>query len=92
MSLATKWIAFGVLSLAGNTLGCASTSRPGVEAAPSPPSTTQAGEPRPRRTREVGEEVPEFQSTDSARWVNGAPFTFASARGDVVLVESWHRL
>jgi hypothetical protein len=40
----------------------------------------------------VGQTAPEFPSTDPSRWVNGAPFTLASARGSVVLVESWHRL
>ncbi len=25
------------------------------------------------------------------RWVNGSPVTFAAAKGDVVLVEAWHR-
>jgi hypothetical protein len=38
-----------------------------------------------------GAEVPEFPSQDADRWLNGTPFTLASARGNVVLVESWHR-
>jgi hypothetical protein len=33
--------------------------------------------------------VPELQDRAEA-WVNGAPVTFAAARGSVVLVEAWH--
>jgi hypothetical protein len=35
---------------------------------------------------------PEFPSLDGSRWLNGAPASLASLRGNVVLVESWHRL
>jgi hypothetical protein len=34
----------------------------------------------------------DFPSHDPDRWVNGAPFSLHDAHGDVVLVESWHRL
>jgi hypothetical protein len=40
----------------------------------------------------MGEPAPEFSSLEPARWVNGSPASLASAHGDVVLVESWHRL
>lgn len=36
--------------------------------------------------------VEDFPSTDAKAWVNGAPRPLAAARGDVVLVEVWHRL
>ena len=35
-------------------------------------------------------EVPEFTSLDAARWVNGAPASLASARGQVLIIEAWH--
>jgi hypothetical protein len=34
--------------------------------------------------------VAEFPVNADA-WVNGQPFSFAAAKGDVVLVEAWHR-
>lgn len=34
----------------------------------------------------------DFPSRDGKSWVNGAPRMLADARGDVVLVEVWHRL
>lgn len=40
---------------------------------------------------ESGPVVPELGSTEASSWVNGAPITFASARGSVVLVETWDR-
>jgi hypothetical protein len=49
-------------------------------AAPSPPPVT----------RPPGREVPVFPQ-DPAGFVNGAPFSLVAARGDVVLVETWHR-
>ena len=33
--------------------------------------------------------VPDFPTTDANRWVNGAPRTLASERGQVVLIEAW---
>ena len=33
--------------------------------------------------------VPEFGSLAPSSWVNGAPMSFAQARGSVVLVEAW---
>ena len=33
--------------------------------------------------------LPEFPSSDAARWVNGAPAPLASLRGEVVLIEAW---
>jgi hypothetical protein len=33
--------------------------------------------------------LPEFSSSDAARWVNGAPAPLASLRGEVVLIEAW---
>jgi len=33
--------------------------------------------------------LPDFPSTDAARWVNGAPAPLASLRGEVVLIEAW---
>jgi hypothetical protein len=38
-----------------------------------------------------GPAAPEFPSHDPARWVGGAPVSMASLRGQVVLVEVWHR-
>lgn len=35
-------------------------------------------------------EVPEFTSLDAGRWVNGAPASLASARGQVLIIEAWH--
>jgi hypothetical protein len=34
--------------------------------------------------------IPEFTSLEAGRWVNGAPASLASARGQVVLIEAWH--
>ena len=36
--------------------------------------------------------VPEFASRDAEHWVNGQPTMLADLRGNVVLIESWHRL
>jgi hypothetical protein len=33
--------------------------------------------------------LPDFPSTDVARWVNGAPAPLASLRGEVVFIEAW---
>ncbi len=33
--------------------------------------------------------LPDFPSTEANRWVNGAPSTLASLRGEVVLIEAW---
>lgn len=33
--------------------------------------------------------LPDFPSTDTARWVNGAPAPLANLRGEVVLIEAW---
>ena len=38
-----------------------------------------------------GEAAAEFPSTDASYWVNGAPVKLGELRGDVVLVEAWHR-
>ncbi len=46
-------------------------------------SPTPASEPE-------GREVPDFPQ-DAASFVNGEPFSLVAARGDVVLVETWHR-
>jgi hypothetical protein len=35
-------------------------------------------------------EIPEFPSLDASRWVNGAPTSLASLRGEVVILEAWH--
>jgi len=35
--------------------------------------------------------VADFPADKAGSWVNGAPFSFAAAKGDVVLVEAWHR-
>lgn len=48
------------------------------------PSTVAAGSRGPL--------VDDFPSKDGSAWVNGAPLSISDARGDVVLVESWHRL
>jgi hypothetical protein len=40
---------------------------------------------------ESGPLVAEFPSIDPSSWVNGAPMSFAQARGSVVLVEAWGR-
>jgi hypothetical protein len=34
--------------------------------------------------------IPEFSSLDAGRWVNGAPTSLASVRGQVVVLEGWH--
>jgi hypothetical protein len=34
-------------------------------------------------------QLPEFPSTDRARWVNGLPSPLASHRGEVVFIEAW---
>jgi hypothetical protein len=39
----------------------------------------------------AGEVVVEFPSTDANVWVNGAAVKLGDLRGDVVLVEAWHR-
>jgi hypothetical protein len=41
---------------------------------------------------DAGPLVPEFSSKDANHWVNGAPAMLSPMRGDVVLVEAWHRL
>ncbi len=33
--------------------------------------------------------VADFSSTDPGRWVNGAPASLASLRGEVVVIEAW---
>ena len=33
--------------------------------------------------------LPEFASLDANRWLNGVPASLASARGEVVFIESW---
>jgi hypothetical protein len=33
--------------------------------------------------------LPDFPSTDAARWVNGAGTPLASLRGEVVFIEAW---
>jgi hypothetical protein len=33
--------------------------------------------------------LPDFPSSDAGRWVNGAPTTLASLRGEVVFIEAW---
>lgn len=35
--------------------------------------------------------IPDFPADKNDSWINGAPFSFAAAKGDVVLVEAWHR-
>ncbi|MCC6554553.1 MAG: hypothetical protein IT372_16360 [Polyangiaceae bacterium] len=35
--------------------------------------------------------VADFPAGKTDAWVNGQPFSFSAARGDVVLVEAWHR-
>ena len=37
------------------------------------------------------EVVADFPSTDANAWVNGAAVKLGDLRGDVVLVEAWHR-
>ena len=39
----------------------------------------------------AGEIVAEFPSTDANVWVNGSAVKLGDLRGDVVLVEAWHR-
>ena len=39
----------------------------------------------------AGEVVAEFPSTDANVWVNGLAVKLGDLRGDVVLVEAWHR-
>ena len=39
----------------------------------------------------AGEAAVEFPSTDANVWVNGAAVKLGDLRGDVVLVEAWHR-
>jgi len=39
---------------------------------------------------QVDRRAPEIPSTDPESWI-GAPTTLASLRGNVVLVEAWHR-
>ena len=39
----------------------------------------------------AGELVADFPSTDADVWVNGAAVKLGDLRGDVVLVEAWHR-
>ena len=34
-------------------------------------------------------QLPDFTSTDAARWVNGAPAPLAKLRGEVVFIEAW---
>jgi hypothetical protein len=41
-------------------------------------------------TAETAVAVADFPVKADA-WVNGQPFSFAAAKGDVVLVEAWHR-
>jgi hypothetical protein len=33
--------------------------------------------------------VPDFSSSEPLRWVNGAPVSLATLRGEVVFVEAW---
>jgi hypothetical protein len=39
----------------------------------------------------AGEAVVDFPSTDANVWVNGSAVKLGDLRGDVVLVEAWHR-
>ena len=39
----------------------------------------------------AGETVTDFPSTDANMWVNGSAVKLGDLRGDVVLVEAWHR-
>ena len=40
-------------------------------------------------TGDVSDVVPEFPSLDPARWLNGAPQSLASIRGEVIFLEGW---
>ena len=95
----SRWfafVAFAAVSACGGSPATTSGTTSGV--APSATaSTTSGGTNTPVATNAphetaIGEEPPEFPSTDANRWVNGTPTTLASLRGNVVLVESWHRL
>jgi hypothetical protein len=33
--------------------------------------------------------VPDFSSSEPARWVNGAPLSLSALRGEVVFIEAW---
>jgi hypothetical protein len=35
--------------------------------------------------------VADFPADKADAWVNGGPFSLAASKGDVVLVEAWHR-
>jgi hypothetical protein len=70
-----------------STQATASSSSGGTNGSSASPTVASG----PHQT-DIGEQPPDFPSQDPNRWVNGQAFTLASAHGDVVLVESWHRL
>ena len=85
-------VALGALACGG-----ASTSVP-VEGAPLTPHAN-GSEAAPRGTQPalgsagaVGALMPELPSSAPTAWLNGAPVRVASPPGDLLLVESWHRL
>ena len=89
LALAIAWLAAACGGASASSPATATTTpaSPAVNGS----SASVANSAAPSVTA-VGEVPPEFPSIDPNRWVNGAPTTLASARGDVVLVESWHRL
>jgi len=68
-------------------LGCKkdSTSGAGPDKASSSSASAANG------NAATAETVADFPSTDPDVWVNGAPVKLGELRGDVVLVEAWHR-
>lgn len=95
LGVRSLWLTVAALMAAsGCGAGSSATTNAHVASAPaeaSGSSSASVAAETPHETA-VGEAPPEFPSVDPNRWVNGTPTTLASLHGDVVLVESWHRL
>jgi hypothetical protein len=77
-----KWMKIAAVALAA-VLALGVVARFVIGRGPSG-ATTEYGGSLPAK------EVPEFTSLDAGRWVNGAPMSLASARGEVLIIEAWH--
>lgn len=91
LALAASMAAQSACGGGSGTSTSGSSAQPAVAASSGGASAAPVVATGPHQT-EIGEQPPDFPSQDPNRWVNGQAFTLASAHGDVVLVESWHRL